>query len=104
MSIPGKKVSITWQARTTSNSAYGPSESWANADSFKAVLNAKSGRELAQYSKDTQVGDYILWCDYRNIQPKDRIKYGSRLFNVRFVHHMMTGVKQTKLELEEIEI
>jgi len=105
----GPTVSVVHQTAAFTTTAYGRTEVWSDAETFNAILNRMGGEEALRYEKDTPRNMYVLYCDTtkadstsRSFQTTDRIKYGTRLFDVLSVEDPYEQGYYYKLSLEEL--
>jgi len=111
MNLPGPKISVIHQTVTRSADGMGGfTTSWANTETFKALMVARGQltREMVKYEKDTVVADHTLYCmgkkpdnTARTITTDDRIKYGTRLFDIEFVDNVANLGDYIQLSLTE---
>jgi len=112
MSLPvGPKSSVLHQTVSrTVDVMGGYTDVWADTETFKAVLMTNSNvvREHMIYDKETVIADHLLYCDAkkpdrtdRAISTDDRIKYGTRLFDILFVDDLAFQNDVLKLQLRE---
>jgi SPP1 family predicted phage head-tail adaptor len=70
----------------TTDAAGGIVRGWATHLTLSCRIQPRSGRERVLYSRDTETVTHIIYFPGSpDIQHKDRIKYGSRFFEVLLV-------------------
>ena len=80
--------SISIMSRTTSTGWNGE-VAWTTSvsvEAFQAAINPMSGREVLSADKKTVLADYKLFCgDTVSFTERDRLKWGTKTFDVVFV-------------------
>lgn len=98
----GPKVTVTLQTKTkTPDGMGGWTEDWSDSGSFRAVLTPIRGPERLAADKLTVYATHRLYCDHRAIVETNRIKYGERIFDIKFVSNPFS--KDTILVLDLLE-
>lgn len=109
--VTGPKISATVQTNTPTTDAFGgKTESWATVETIhKAVLIAKKGDERFVSGRDNVISDFVLYLNgrksnrlARTIVESQRIKYGTRIFDIVFVENVGQMGVVLKVHLREI--
>lgn len=85
----------------SSDGGGGASLTWADTETIWADINALSGEERYAAQKDTPVLSHEIIIRYRTINPQQRIKFGSRLFDIEAVKNK--DERNAMLTLECVE-
>ena len=83
--LSGPRVSVTLQTVTrTADGLGGFTESWANTETFNAILNPMLPKEAKEYGKDTAIGMYNMYIEVngRTINEQNRILYGTEQLKI----------------------
>ena len=67
----------------TSDSMGGWTESWTDGVTFKGRLSTLNEAERMAADKTTVYATFKLFADYMTITPEDRIKLGTRYFQIK---------------------
>jgi len=103
MAIPcGPKVNIELQSFTqTLDSMNASIETWATFATVLAVLAPKSGDEKFVDGKDTAYINAVAYIEYRSdVSPRQRVKYGTAIYNVLAVINPLSQGLFLKLLLQ----
>jgi len=82
----GKKKTFILQRPTkthNSDSMGGITEAWQDIKKFKGFMETYWGKEELERGRQTVNSSHIIRCDhFWNVSTDDRIRYGSRLFDI----------------------
>jgi len=107
----GPKVTVVLQKRVeTSDGMGGVTIAYQDLVEFKAVLVPLSGQEKVSYDKQTVFATHRLLFDYKapgkknisEVKEKNRIRYGTRYFDIKLVKNVGEANRHFELDLEEI--
>lgn len=78
---------VAWErVSKTADGGGGFTESWVEQDEFWAAILPTTGRERFEGMKlQDEVTHEVIFRGGHAVLPKDRLKFGTRVFNVRYV-------------------
>jgi SPP1 family predicted phage head-tail adaptor len=101
----GPKISLILQRVTeTDNSAGGYVWTWEDMMFLSGSLMSNSGQETIIHDKTEVRSTHIFYIDFPinvTITEKDRLKYGSRIFEILFCENVATKNIHLKIFLRE---
>lgn len=87
--VIGSKITMTLERYSDArDSVGGVTRSWTGKRFINGALQARRGNEIPRGSKPTVVSTHRFYCDTQigiTITEKDRLKYGTRIFDIVFI-------------------
>ncbi len=102
----GPKISVYLSPATlTDNLSGGSSETWADVRTLTGSLMRNSGNETLTHQKTEVLSSHLFYLSYPigvTITEKDKLRYGTRTFEIKYVENISEVNIATKLFLQEV--
>lgn len=106
--IRGPKTTMILQKSTSvSDEMGGFIKTWVDKETFSGVFVTRNAKELFLFSKDQPVSThrfYIKKSDHYEIKSKDRLKYGTRYFEIIGITEGAMSQKSKTIIIDLLEI
>lgn len=101
----GPKIIVVIQSLAQSTDATGaPTSTWSDLFTVRGVLSQKTEKEKFAAGTDKIFSDYFFWTDYAaGVTEKNRVKYGTRFFNIVGLNNAVELNRILQLDLLEIK-
>ena len=96
---------LTLQSVTvTDDGMGGQSEAWADVGSFRGRISPLTAQERLLQNKATMTTTHRIYCDPMTVTPKDRIKWGTYLFEIIGITNPSESYHHLEIEVREINV
>jgi len=103
MRISGPIIGLKHIKRTSgTTTADGTPVTWGNPIRFKGVMFTLNGNEVQSYQKINVSARYKVLTNYMVIEEKDRVQFGTKIYNVKFVDDVYR-MEQTLVVLLDVK-
>ena len=94
---------LTLQVFTeTTDSQGGVTTTWADSGNFRARISPITAQERMLQNKNTMTTTHRIYCDVMDVTPKDRITWGSYLFEIIGITNPSEAYHHLEIDVREI--
>jgi len=94
---------LTLQSVTeTADGQGGVTQTWEDAGSFRGRISTLSAQERLMQDKTTNTTTHRVYCDNMTVDPNDRIKWGSYIFEITGITNPSSAYDHLEIDVREI--